>query len=60
LQVTYRRLSEAEHGWNYNRQQLDLALEEVDTCTHVFVHLEHIVEMQDLELEERAMMIATL
>jgi hypothetical protein len=25
LQVAYRRLSEAEHGWHYFRQQLDAA-----------------------------------
>jgi hypothetical protein len=41
LQVAYYRLSEAEHMWNYTRQQLDLAREEVDTQTHMIVHLEH-------------------
>jgi len=60
LQVAYRRLSEAEHGWNYTRQQLDLAREEVDTRTHAIIHLEHAIEQQDLELEERAATIATL
>jgi chromosome segregation ATPase len=60
LQVVYHHLSEAEHGWNYNRQQLDLAREEVDTWTHAIVHLEHAIEMQNLELEERTMTITTL
>jgi hypothetical protein len=32
----------------------------VDECTHVIIHLEHHVEQQDLDLEERAVMIATL
>ena len=45
LQVAYRRLSEAEHGLNYARQQLDLAREEVDTRTHVIVRLENAIEM---------------
>jgi hypothetical protein len=27
LQVAYHRLNEAEHGWNYTRQKLDLAHE---------------------------------
>jgi hypothetical protein len=33
---------------------------EVDTRTHVIVHLENAIEMQDLELEERATTITTL
>jgi hypothetical protein len=60
LKVTYHHLSKVEHGWNYTRQQLDLAREEVDTYTHTIMHLEHTNEQQDLELKERASMIATL
>jgi hypothetical protein len=30
LKVVYHRLSEAEHGWNYTRQQLDITHELVD------------------------------
>jgi hypothetical protein len=44
LQVTYHRLSEAEHGWHYFRQQLDAAREMLDEHTHVIIHLEHHVE----------------
>jgi hypothetical protein len=39
---------------------LDLACEEVDTSTHVIIHLEHAIEQQDLECEERTVAIATL
>jgi hypothetical protein len=39
---------------------LDIAREEVDICTHEIVHLEHHVEAQDTELDERAEMIANL
>jgi uncharacterized protein YueI len=60
LQVAYCYLREAEHGWNYTRQQLDLTREEVNTRTHVIVHLEHAVETQDLDLKERAATITTL
>jgi hypothetical protein len=60
LQVACRRLSEAEHEWNYARQQPNLAHKAVDTRTHMIVHLENTIEPQDLELEERAMTIATL
>jgi hypothetical protein len=60
LKVAYCLLSEAEHGWNYSRQQLDTAREEVDTRTHVIIHLEHAMEHLDLELKERTMMITTL
>jgi hypothetical protein len=34
LKVTYCRLSEAEHAWNYTHQQLDASREEVDERTH--------------------------
>jgi hypothetical protein len=33
LQIAYRRLSEAEHGLNFTRSQLDLTREEVDMGT---------------------------
>jgi hypothetical protein len=52
LKVTYRHISEAEHGWNYTRQQLDVAHELVDERTHMVIHLEHANEQQDHELEE--------
>jgi hypothetical protein len=45
LQVTYRRLSEAEHGWNYTRQLLDITREEVGVRTHGVIHLEHAIEV---------------
>jgi hypothetical protein len=60
LQVAYRRLSEAENGWHYFRQQLDAAREVLDERTHAIIHIKHHVEQQDLELEERATMIADL
>jgi hypothetical protein len=60
LQVAYRRLSEAEHGWHYCRQQLDAAREMLDDRTHAIIHLEHHVEQQDLDLEQRAATIADL
>jgi hypothetical protein len=50
----------AEHGWHYARQQLDAARAMVDEHAHVIIHLEHHVEQQDLDLEERAAMITTL
>jgi hypothetical protein len=39
---------------------LDITREEVETCTHGIIHLEHHVEVEDVELEERAEMIANL
>jgi hypothetical protein len=60
LQVVYRHLSEAEHGWHYFYQQLDAAREMLDERTHAIIHLEHHIEQQDLELEEREMSIADL
>jgi hypothetical protein len=39
---------------------LDIAPEELDIRTHGIVHLEHHVEVQDAELEERVEMIANL
>jgi hypothetical protein len=60
LLVTYHRFNEAEHGWNYTHQQLDLACREVDTCTHMIIHLEQHIEQHDLDLEERAAMVTAL
>jgi hypothetical protein len=60
LQVAYHRLSEAEHGWHYFRQQLDTVREMLDERMHAIIHLEHHVEQQDLDLEQRAAMIADL
>jgi hypothetical protein len=39
---------------------LDITREEVDIRTHGIVHLEHHVDAQDVELEERAEKIANL
>jgi hypothetical protein len=44
LQVTYRRLSEDEHGWNHTCMLLDITHEEVDTHPHGIIHLEHHME----------------
>jgi hypothetical protein len=60
LQEVYRRLNNAEHGWNHTCLLLDITREEVETRTHVIIHLEHHVEVQDAELEERAETIANL
>jgi hypothetical protein len=60
LHVAYRRLSDAEHGSNHTRMLLDITCEEVDTRTHEIIHLEHHVETQDAEHEERAETIANL
>jgi hypothetical protein len=60
LLEVYRRLSDVEHGWNYTHMLLDITREEVETCTHGIVHLEHHMEVQDAELEERVKMITDL
>jgi hypothetical protein len=60
LKATYHYLSEAEHACHYIRQQLDVSHELVDERTHVITHLEYANEQQDLELEERATVIASL
>jgi uncharacterized protein YueI len=60
LQVAYPQLSEAEHGCNHTRQLLDITREEVDVCTYRIIHLEHAIEAQDAELEERAETITNL
>jgi hypothetical protein len=60
LKEVYRRLGNAEHGWNHTRLLLDITWVEVETRTHGIIHLEHHVEVQDAELEERVEMIAIL
>jgi hypothetical protein len=60
LQVAYRRLSEAEHGWNYTRQLLNITHEEVDVHTHGIIHLEHAIEAQDTKLVVRVETITNL
>jgi hypothetical protein len=59
-QDAYCRLSEAELGWNYTHQLLDITHDEVDVHTHGIIHLKHTVETHDIKLEERAKMIANL
>jgi hypothetical protein len=46
--------------WHYFLQQLDAAREMLDEGTLAIIYLEHHIEQQDLELEERAAMIADL
>jgi hypothetical protein len=58
LREVYRRLSNAEHGWNDTRLLLDITREEVEIRTHGIIHLEHHVEAQDAELEARTETIA--
>jgi hypothetical protein len=60
LKEVYRRLSNAEHGWNHTRLLLNITREEVEIRTHGIIHLEHHVETQDTELEARAETIANL
>jgi hypothetical protein len=60
LHVAYRRLSEAEHGWFYFRQQLDAAREVLDERTQLIIHLKHHIKQQDLELKERVATITDL
>jgi hypothetical protein len=60
LKEVYRRLGNVEHGWNHTHLLLDITQEEVETRTHGIIHLEHHVEVQDTELEERAEMITNL
>jgi hypothetical protein len=60
LQEVYHHLSDTEHRWNYTRILLDITHEEVDIHTHRIIHLEHHVESQDVELEERVEMITDL
>jgi hypothetical protein len=58
LQVIYHHLSRCLHL--YFRQQLDAAHEMLDERTHAIIHLEHHIEQQDLELEQREVRIADL
>jgi hypothetical protein len=60
LQEVYHRLSNTEHGWNHTRMLLDITHEEVETRTQGIIHLEHHVEVQETELEERAKTITNL
>jgi hypothetical protein len=60
LQEVYRCLSNFKHGWNHTHMLLDITREEVETHTHGIIHLEHHVEVQDTELEERAETTANL
>jgi hypothetical protein len=60
LKEVYRCLGNAEHGWNHTHLLLNITREEVETYTHGIIHLEHHVEVQDAELEERAETIANL
>jgi hypothetical protein len=60
LKEVYRCLGNAEHGWNHTRLLLGITQEEVETRTHGIIHLEHHVEVQDAELEERAETLANL
>jgi hypothetical protein len=39
---------------------LAITREEVDVCTHRIVHLQHTMEIHDVELEERAEMITNI
>jgi hypothetical protein len=50
LQVMYCSISEVKHELNYACQQLDLARAEVDTRTHVIVHLENASRRRMLSL----------
>jgi hypothetical protein len=58
--TSYKRFTIAEHGWNHTCMLLDITREEVDIRTHGIIHLEHHIEAQDVELEERAKMITNL
>jgi hypothetical protein len=60
LKEVYHCLGNAEHGWNHTRMLLDITQEEVETRTDGIIHLEHHMEVQDTELEERVEMIANL
>jgi hypothetical protein len=60
LKEVYRRLSNAEHGWNHTYLLLDITREEVEIHTHGIIHLEPHVETQDTELVARAETIANL
>jgi hypothetical protein len=60
LKEVYRCLGNVEHVWNHTHLLLGITWEEVETRTHEIIHLEHHVEVQDAELEERAETLANL
>jgi hypothetical protein len=60
LKVAYRHLSEAEHTWHYNHQQLDASHEMIYERTHAIVLLEHTNEQQDFKLMDRAAVITSM
>jgi hypothetical protein len=60
LKVAYHLLCEVERKWNYTHQQLDAAPEVVDEHTHAIIHLEHANEHQDLLLDKRVVVIASI
>jgi hypothetical protein len=60
LKEVYRRLGNVERGWNHTCLLLEITREVVETRTHGINHLEHHVEVQDAELEERVETIANL
>jgi uncharacterized protein (DUF3084 family) len=60
LKEVFHRLGNTEHGWNHACMLLDITREEVETRTHGIIHLEHHVEVQDAELDERVETIANL
>jgi hypothetical protein len=59
LKEVYHHLGNAEHGWNHTRMLFDIT-REVETRIHVIIHLEHHMEVQDTELEERVETITNL
>jgi hypothetical protein len=60
LQEVYHHLSNVEHGRNHTSMMLDITRKEVEIYTHGIIHLEHHVEVQDAELEERVETITNL
>jgi hypothetical protein len=60
LQEVYHHLSNTEHGWNHTRMLLNITREEVETCTHMIIRLEHHVEVHDVEVEESVKMVDNL
>jgi hypothetical protein len=60
LKEVYHCLGNTENGRNHTRMLLDITREEVETHTQGIIHLEHHVEVQDAEHEERAEMITNL
>jgi hypothetical protein len=56
----YCLLSEAEHGRNHTRTQLELTQEKLNMRTHPIVHVENAIKMHDLELDDMVEWITTL